>query len=79
MVARIGDVEIPRSIDGDTARLVQSRARRRTAIAREAGLAIPGDRRDHAVRRHFANPVVERVGDEEVPAGVDGDPDRGTQ
>src|SRR5947207_7289226 len=61
LVAVVRDVQIAARIQRDTGWDVQARARRRPAIAREAGVAIARHRRDDSCRGiDLANSVVER-------------------
>ena len=71
VVALIGDEDAARGVDDHASRMVELRVRRRTAVAREAGDAGAGDRRDDAVGRDLADAVAQ-VGHEHVPGRIDG-------
>ena len=67
----IGDEDAAGGVDNDARRMVELRVRRRAAVAREAGDAGSGDRRDDAVRCDLADAVAQ-VGDEHVARRIDG-------
>ena len=70
-VAQVGDVEAAAPIQCDVGREEQGRAGCGGAIAGEARVSVGREGADGAVRRHLADPVVERVGDVEVACGID--------
>src|SRR5439155_347472 len=76
VVALVRDVEIAARIQRDTDWVVEARARRRTAIAREAVEAIARHGRDDPRRRSdLANAVVALVRDVEIAACIQRDTD----
>src|SRR5439155_1474436 len=71
VVATIRDVEIPARIQRDTAWVDEARACRRTAIAREGGVAIARHGGDApCCRSDLANSLVAPVRDVEIPARI---------
>src|SRR5437879_2754275 len=74
IVDRVRDVEIPARIQRDTLWVVEARACRRTAIAREA-IDAPArhGRDDPCPRSNLANAVALVVRDVEIPARIQGD------
>src|SRR5205814_1133003 len=74
VVALVRDVDIAARIQRDTVWVVEARARRRTAIAREAGAAIARHGGDDPRRRSDpANAVVALVRDVEIAARIQRD------
>src|SRR6266480_7473517 len=75
-VVRVRDIEIPARIQRDTGRVVETRVRRHTAIAREGVEAIARHGRDDPRRRSdLANAVVALVRDVEIAARIQRDTD----
>src|SRR2546426_4094704 len=69
VVALVRDVDIAARIHRDTVRVVEARARRRTALARGAGAAIARHGSDDPRRRSdLANSLVAKVRDVEIAA-----------
>jgi hypothetical protein len=76
VVRGIGDEHVAVVVERHAGRILQVGLGGRTAIAQERGDAVAGDRRDRPVRGDPTDPVVERVGDEDVASMIDRDPDR---
>jgi hypothetical protein len=76
VVRGIGDEHVAVVVERDAGRILEGRRGGRAAIARELGVAVAGDRRDRPVRGDPTDPVVERVGDEDVAVTIDRHPDR---
>ena len=80
VVQRVGDVDVAVAGGCHRARRVQLRRRRRAVVARIAVLVRTGDGDDLAgFAIDPADPVVVRIGDDEVAVGRDGDTVRRVQ
>src|ERR1051326_7177589 len=70
MVVGVGDKDIPRSIDGDSARMVEKGSGGGRAVRRETIKAIAHHGRDGAVLSNAANPGVVVIGNEYVAGRI---------
>ena len=71
VVGRIGDVDIPKRIDGDPVRERHSGGGGWTAVSAEACNTVAGDCLNGAAGADFSNATVPTVGDVEVASGVE--------
>ena len=70
VVARVGDEEIASAVHRHAAGEIQQSRGCRTPVPAEPGLSRARHGRDHPRRVHLPDPVVARVGDEEVAGAV---------
>jgi hypothetical protein len=66
VVRGIGDEHVAVVVERDAGRMLQGRRGGRAAIAPELGVAVAGDRGDRPVRGDPTDPVIQRVGDQDV-------------
>ena len=76
VVRGIGDEHVAVVVDRDAGRILQVGRGGRTAVAQEGGDAVAGDRGDRPVGGDATDPVIERIGDEDVPLMVERHADR---
>ena len=69
-VPRIGDVQIPFPVKSQSHRRLQRRRRRRTAVPGKTRHSIPHHRLDHPVHSHSTHPVVQLIGDVQIPLSI---------
>ena len=67
----VGDVDVAVAVEGDVPGVGEGGRSGRTAVARAVLGARAGERGDDPRRVDLAHPVVERIGDVQVPLGVD--------
>ena len=70
VVLRVGDIDVARRIHGQPLRPAELSAGSRAAVTRGARGAGARENGDHAVGRHAAHHVVERVGDIDVTGAI---------
>jgi len=72
--------QVSAAVYGNSRRLVERGFLCRAVITAGAGNTVAGNRRDDVCDMvHFADAVVERVGDEEIPASIDRNCIRGAE
>ena len=76
VVVGVGDVEVPRRVDGDPLRPGQLRLDRQAAVPAEAAVAGPGDRGDDPGTVHRPDGVVVAVGEVEEAVRAEGEGQR---
>src|SRR5262249_26817400 len=70
VIVVIRDEQVPLPVELDSLRGVQLGTSRRTAVAAKAGLSVPRDCCDHAVRINAPNALILIVGEVHVPRRI---------
>ena len=74
MVVGVGDVNVARPVDGEPARVIETRVGAVTVCSAGIGAVATGERADHAARRDLADRVVARIGHVNISRRIDRDP-----